>query len=172
MVSKALWTLLISIVVLVAQGSARHLGLPEAAVPQLLVVVVVSLAFSEVNAFGSVMAFVLGLLLDFSSAVLIGPWAGSFVIVFGALALLSNRLFIESGVAAMVISGLAVVATNLLYSVLGTEYPIMTWEYPQRIIGQAVVTALCAPVLLGVLSRRSRKRVGLFVGRGSPVSAV
>jgi rod shape-determining protein MreD len=172
MVSKALWTLFIGVVALAVQGSARHLGLPEAAVPQLLVVVVVSLAFSEVNAFGGVMAFVLGLLLDFSSAVLVGPWAGAFVVVFGALALLSHRLFIESGVVAMVISGFAVIAANLLFSVLGAEYPIITWEYPQRIIGQAVVTALCAPVLLSVISRRSRKSARLFVGRGSPVSAV
>ena len=172
MVSKALWTLFISVVALVAQGSARHLGLPEAAVPQFLVVVLVSLAFSEANVFGSVMAFVLGLLLDFSSAVLIGPWAGAFVVVFGVLALLSPRLFIESGVAAMIISGLAVIAANLLFSVLGAEYPIITWEYPQRIIGQAVVTAICAPALLGVISRRSRKKAGLFVGRGTPVSAV
>jgi rod shape-determining protein MreD len=172
MISKSLWILLVSIVALVAQGSARHMGLPEIAVPQVLVVVVVSLAFSEVNAFGCVMAFVLGLLLDFSSAVIIGPWAGAFVVVFGVLALLSQRLFIESGVAAMVISGLAVIAANLLFSVLGAEYPIITWEYPQRILGQAVATALFAPLLLGAISRRSRKRTGLFAGRRSAVSAV
>ena len=91
---------LLGIVCCALQGSLLHIGLPVSLVPQLVVVLVVSLAFSEVSVFGCVMTFVLGLLMDFSSAMLVGPWAGALVVVYGVLAVLSHRLFIESGVAA------------------------------------------------------------------------
>lgn len=169
---RAVSLLLIGFCALCAQGVLRHLGMPEMVLPQLIVLVVIHLSFSEVNAFGCIMAFVLGLLLDLSSAVLLGPWAGSLVVLFGALALLSQRLFIESGVAAACITFFSVVATNILFSILGPEYPVVTWEYPQKVLGQAVITSLIAPLVLGALARRARARVTSYTSRSSALTGV
>jgi rod shape-determining protein MreD len=169
---KAIWILVYAIVGLAAQGILGHLGLPDNLIPQLLVILVVSLSFAEVNAFGCVMSFVMGLLLDFSSALLIGPWAGSFVVLYCALALLSRRLFIDSGIAAVVITFTSVVVTNVLSSLFGTEYPVLTWEYPQKVLGQALVTALIAPAVLSILSRRVKRGGSSGVNRSSAMSMV
>ena len=58
--------------------------------------VLVYLAFYEVSTFGAALAFLLGLQLDVSSAKLLGPWAGSFVLVYGFLGPLSQRIFIDT----------------------------------------------------------------------------
>jgi cell shape-determining protein MreD len=118
------------------------------------------------------MTFALGLIMDFSSAMLVGPWAGALIVVYGVLAVLSHRLFIESGVAAMIITFLSVVAANVLFSLFGAEYPSMNWEYPMQVFGQAVVTSSLAPLALSLLSRRSRRRASIGVGRGTALSAV
>ena len=119
--TKACWMALYAIIALASQGMLGHLGLPSALMPQFVIVMVVALSFSEVNSFGCLMSFAIGLLLDFSSAVLIGPWAGSCVVVFCALAMLSQRLFIDSGIAAMVITFSSVVVANVLFSLFGSE---------------------------------------------------
>lgn len=170
--AKACWMMVYAVFALASQGVFGHLGLPSALIPQFLIIMVVALSFSEVNAFGCLMAFGIGLLLDFSSAMLIGPWAGSCVVVFAVLAMLSQRLFIDSGLAAMVITFSAVVAANVLFSLLGSEYPAVNWEYPQKVFGQALVTAVIAPLVLGFLVRRSRRSHNSFVGRGNALSAV
>lgn len=170
--AKACWMALYAIVALALQGMIGHLGLPSALVPQLLLIMVVALSFSEVNSFGCLMSFGIGLLLDFSSATLIGPWAGSCIVVFCVLALLSQRLFIDSGIAAMVITFSAVVVANTLFSLFGAEYPAVTWEYPRRVFGQALVTAIFAPLILSFLVRRARRSNGGLIGRGNALSAI
>jgi rod shape-determining protein MreD len=170
--AKGLLSLLYAVVAIALQGILGHLGLADRFIPQFLVVFVVYLSFAEANAFGCVMSFIVGLLLDLSSAVLVGPWAGSFVVIFCVLALLSRRLFIDSGIAAMVITFASVVCGNILFSLFGDEYPVLTWEYPQRVLGQALSTALVAPLVLSFLSRRWRRANGAYAGRGTSVSAV
>jgi rod shape-determining protein MreD len=170
--AKGLVSLLYALVAIALQGVLGHLGLADRFIPQFLVIFVVYLSFAEANTFGCIMSFVVGLLLDFSSAVLVGPWAGSFVVIFCVLALLSRRLFIDSGLAAMVITFSSVVCANILFSLFGDEYPVLTWEYPQKVLGQALSTSLVAPIILGFLSRRWRRATGTYAGRGSSVSAV
>ena len=170
--TRACWMALYAVIALASQGMLGHLGLPSALIPQLLIILVVALSFSEANAFGCFMSFSIGLLLDFSSAMLIGPWAGSCVVVFGVLAMLSQRLFIDSGIAAMVITFSSVVVATVLFSLLGSEYPALTWEYPQKVFGQALVTAAIAPIVLSFFVRRSRRNHSALTGRGSALSAV
>jgi len=170
--AKALVSLLYALLAIALQGIFGHLGLADRFIPQFLVIFVVYLSFAEANAFGCIMSFVVGLLLDFSSAVLVGPWAGSFVLVFCILALLSRRLFIDSVLAAMVITFASVACANVLFSLFGDEYPVLTWDYPQKVLGQALSTALVSPLIFGVLSRRWRRVSGAYAGRGNSVSAV
>jgi rod shape-determining protein MreD len=168
--AKGLLSLLYALVAIALQGILGHLGLADRFIPQFLVIFVVYLSFAEANAFGCAISFAVGLLLDLSSAVLVGPWAGSFVVIFCVLALLSRRLFIDSGLAAMVITFASVVCANILFSLFGDEYPVLTWEYPQKVLGQALSTALISPILLGFMSRRWRRANSAYPGRRSSVS--
>lgn len=161
------WYFMVGLVALATQATVRHFGVPEPFVPQLMALIVVSLAFSEANVFGCCMSFALGLCADLASATLVGPWAGSFVVVYGTLAMLSQRLFIESTGASIFISFISVFVIDLLYSAMGTEYPIFTWELPQRFVGQAIVTAILAPSFLSFLTKRARGRAFGLIGRGS-----
>jgi rod shape-determining protein MreD len=170
--AKGLIALLYAFIAIALQGILGHLGLADRFIPQFLVIFVVYLSFAEANSFGCVTSFVVGLLLDLCSAVLLGPWAGSFVVIFCVLSLLSRRLFIDSWLAAMVITFGSVACANVLFSLFGDEYPVLTWEYPQRVLGQALATALVAPIVLGFLSRRWRRANGAYAGRGTSVSAV
>jgi cell shape-determining protein MreD len=153
------------------QGMLLFIGLPAYLLPQLAVLLVVCLAFVEVSVLGAFIAFGLGLVLDFSSALLIiGPWAGAFVTVYACLALLSQRLFVESGVVAVVTSFLAVLIADTLYMILAYEYRPVSWDYPTEALGQALTTAVIAPLVLGFLTRRLRKKSTASLGRGGALS--
>ena len=70
--AKGLLSVLYAVVAIALQGILGHLGLADRFIPQFLVIFVVYLSFAEANAFGCVMSFIVGLLLDLSSAVLVG----------------------------------------------------------------------------------------------------
>jgi rod shape-determining protein MreD len=164
--------LLLGVLSLLIQGVLLHLGLPEYLVPQLVVLLVVFLAFYEASVAGSFLAFVLGLLLDLSSAEALGPWAGACVTVFGIFALLSQRLFIDSPLVAMVVSALAVMSVECLFLMIGVNSPEFSWFLARSVFWHSVVSALCAPVLFSLLGRRVRKMVSHSVGRSSVMSTV
>jgi rod shape-determining protein MreD len=147
------------------QGVLLHLGIPPYLLPQLLVLLIVFLSFTEMSVFGSFLAFSLGLILDFSSTILIGPWAGAMVAAYGILALLSQRLFIDSPVVAIVTTFTAVVFVNLLYMALAYEYRPAEWAYVAQALGEAFVTALMAPLVFGFLKRRFKRRSAGSYGR-------
>jgi rod shape-determining protein MreD len=140
------------------QGVLLHLGVPPYLLPQLVVLLIVYLSFTEVSVFGSFLAFALGLILDFSSAILVGPWAGAMVAVYGVLALLSQRLFIDSSIVAIVTTFGAVLFGNILYMLLAYEYRLVEWGYVGQAFGEAFVTALLAPLVFGFLKRRFKRR--------------
>jgi len=154
------------------QGVLTRVGLPSFLVPQLSLLIVVFLAFSDVSLSGCLMAFVLGLLMDLASAVLVGPWAGGYIAVYGVLAALSHRLFIESALASMFITFVSVIGASLIFLMLGTEYPHASMELALQVVGQAVATAVIAPWALSLMTRRARRRSPVGVGRGAALSAV
>jgi rod shape-determining protein MreD len=164
--------LLVGVVSLIIQGILLHCGLSEYLVPQLVMLLVVFLAFYEPTVAGSVLAFALGLLLDFASADALGPWAGACVTVFGVFALLSQRLFIDSPVVAMVVSALAVISVESLFLVIGVRSPSLSWVLAATTVSHALVTALFAPFLFASLGRYVRRIVAHAPGRSSVVSAV
>jgi cell shape-determining protein MreD len=114
----------------------------------------------------------LGLLLDLSSADALGPWAGACVAVFGVFALLSQRLFIDSPIVAMVVSALAVTSVESLFLVIGVNSPGFSWSLGAATVSHAVVTALFAPLLFAFLGRFVRRMVVHAPGRSSAMSTV
>jgi rod shape-determining protein MreD len=163
--ARALLFCFLGLVAILIQGILLRFGLPDFLLPQLVLVLVIYLGFNEISVVGAFVAFCLGLLLDFSSALLLGPWAGALVTVYGVLAVLSSRLFIESPLVAAFISFWASIAVSLIYMMLGYEYRTLVWDDLYRIVGQAVCTAVIAPILLGSLGRRLKKRSSPTLGR-------
>jgi rod shape-determining protein MreD len=168
--ARALVFCLLGLLGVLLQGVLLRFGVPDALLPQLVLMIVIYLGFNEISVLGTFVAFVLGLFLDFSSALLVGPWAGAFVTVYGVMAALSSRLFIESPVVAAFISFLASVVASVIYILLGYEYRTLAWEDLSRIVGQALCTAVLAPVVLGVMARRLKKRASPSLSRSFAAS--
>lgn len=161
-----------AIVLLSIQAVLHNVALPAWLIPQGLLICVVFLAFYEFSLAGVVMAFLLGLLLDMSSGVLLGPWAGSYVVVYALFAFLSQRLFVESAVVAMAVVSIGTVLSGTVFLLLAFEYQSVTREDVAILCGQALSSAVVAPAVFRLLTRAWR-RVGVSVpGRAGVVSAV
>ena len=66
---------------------------PNIIVPNFILIMVICLGFNLVTPGAATLAFSLGLVFDLYSGVLLGPWAGTFVLVYVILSLLSQRLY-------------------------------------------------------------------------------
>ena len=129
--------LLLGLIALLIPGTIFKTLLPQFIAPNLLVILLVYLAFYEGNALGAVVAFCLGLQLDLCSGLLIGPWGGGYVAVFCFLVLCSQRIFIESPLVVSIACGCASFLTAGLYQAM------LIFVYGEgRFAGEVVRTAL------------------------------
>jgi rod shape-determining protein MreD len=163
---------LLALALLIIQSISRHLFIPEWFVPQGLLVCAVFLAFYEFSLLGAVTAFLLGLLLDLSSGVLLGPWAGAYVVVYALFAFLSQRLFVESIMVSMSVVGLATLISGFLFISLAFEYQAVTVSDLVMLAGQAAASALITPYVFKILRWSWRRPDRVLTGRGAVVSAV
>lgn len=163
--------LLTGFVALLLQSGLVQLGLPEFILPQLMLLVVIGAAFSGSSVPGVVAAFLLGLLLDLSSAVLVGPWAGAFVTVYAGLALISQRLFIESGLVAAVVAFVASIAAGTFFALLSPQSDLAMWRHIAQIMGQAAVTAVLAPWVVAIVAKPAQRRAAAALRSSSSLSA-
>ncbi|MBX7145063.1 MAG: rod shape-determining protein MreD [Oligoflexia bacterium] len=131
---------------------------PHIVVPNLLMVMCVFLAFYETSVAGACTAFVLGLLLDMCGGIVLGPWAGSFVLVFGAVAFVSQRIFVESPVAIMVTTFVCSIVANIVYSSLAYQVSRSEFSSPEIIALEAVLNALLCPLLFALLRKLLKRR--------------
>lgn len=159
--------LLLALVGIFIQGSLLRYLLPDFAIPNLLLILVVFLGFFEISPIGAILAFLIGAFLDLSSGVLLGPSAGSYTLIFGALAALSTRLFVESGFAVAVTVFLCSIFGNLVYLLLVSQFSPSAGRSFGLLFGEAFTSALLAPVIFIFLKRiltpkreRSSNRLG------------
>lgn len=150
--------LIVGFIALLMQSALAQLGVPGALLPQLMLLVVVGAAFSGSSVRGVVSAFILGLLLDFSSALLVGPWAGAFVTVYAGLALVSQRLFLESGIVSAVVAFIAALVASTFFALLSPQSDLASWHHIVQILAQASVTAVCAPWFIALVARVGLRR--------------
>lgn len=171
---KSCTLILVAFVLVTIQGLLPHFGVADWAIPQGLVSCVIFLAFFECSIGGAIGSFALGLLLDLTSATILGPWAGAFVCVFVVVALLSQRLFVESIVVAMVATALCAILAGSLYLLLAFEYQVLSTTDVSVLAGQAIASALFTPVVFKVLGRAWNRRSVAPLSRNSNsvVSAV
>jgi rod shape-determining protein MreD len=148
---RFLFCIALALFFLILQSIAHYMGVPEWSIPQGGIVCVVFLAFYEFSLAGVVLSFLLGLLLDMSSAVLIGPWAGGYVVAYAMIAFISQRLFVESlYVAFSVVVGAALVS-GLIFTLLAFEYQAPASEDLIVLLGQSLASGIVTPLVFRFL---------------------
>jgi rod shape-determining protein MreD len=145
------------------QGTLLKQLFPMGAGPDIVLTLVVFTAFFQATLRGAFLAFILGLLVDLSSATIVGPRAGAYVFIFGFLSSLSQRLFIESSFAVAGSAFAASLVAQFVYVVIFLEFhPAQTmslWPYfSWSTLSEAVTTALLAPGVFWLMKGRWRKR--------------
>ncbi|MCB0335250.1 MAG: rod shape-determining protein MreD [Bdellovibrionales bacterium] len=122
-------------------------------VPHVLVVFLVLLGFSEHTLRGCLLVFCLGFLLDLNAGNLLGPWAGAFMVTFVLLAVLAQRIYVDSVLTLVAMVSLADFVTTTVYYGLVTFVPenfvfAGGKQSPWIMIAlQALVSGLFAPVV-------------------------
>ena len=148
---RSLLVIILGLIAIFVQGTVLRAIGPAWVVPNLLVIIVVFLGFYESSVRGATLAFLLGLELDFANGLLVGPWAGAFVVSFGILASLSQRIFVESPLAAVIATFACSIVSAVVYFTLVYEFhPAVTIIVPFS-VAEATLNALLAPVVFGVL---------------------
>ncbi|MCB0332515.1 MAG: rod shape-determining protein MreD [Bdellovibrionales bacterium] len=142
------------------QGTFFRFFLSASFVPHLLLLLTLYLAFYETSVLGVFLSFFLGLLLDLSTGLLLGPWAASFVVVYCFLSLVSDRIFVESGLAAVVISFFSTIGLHIVHFLLATNLRPALSEWGSGALIQGVMTGICAPFLFHLFRRLFHDRRG------------
>jgi len=127
--------------------------------PQLLFILVIFLSFQDSSTKGVLCSFFLGLLLDISSGMVIGPWAGAYTLSYTAVALVSQGIFADSAFAVIFSTFVAYLISGLTFVLLSFSFTGGSTSAMLGIFIEAFATALVAPLvfyLLKFLLKNSR----------------
>lgn len=171
---SAFTILLLGVLALLIPSTVFRTTLPQAVAPNLLVILLVWVAFQRATAAGALLSFLLGLELDFCSGILLGPWAGAYVAVFGLLVLCSRRIFIESAlVVFLAVFAAALVSAALYQIMLVLVYGSARLELAAALrtgVLEAAMSAAPAPLLFRLIGRGGGRAgedaIRPFGGRG------
>lgn len=148
---RSLLVVILGLIAIFMQGTVFRVIGSDWVVPNLLIIIVVFLGFYEASVRGATLAFLLGLELDFANGLLVGPWAGAFVVSFGILAGLSQRIFVESPLAAVIaVFGCSIVGHIVYFTLVYEFHPAVTIVVPFS-VAEAVLNAVLAPFVFGIL---------------------
>ncbi len=141
--------------------------LPDSSVvPNLLLTVVAYLAFHDPSLHGLLISFFLGLCLDLGSGVLVGPWAGGFVVVFIILSSMTQRIFVDSPLTAFTAVLIGSVIAQVVFVVLSMQFREFEFEWTTgvtRLTLEALFSAFCAPICFALLRKLRLIRVSRLV---------
>ncbi|MGI6681212.1 MAG: rod shape-determining protein MreD [Bdellovibrionota bacterium] len=127
--------------------------LPNAFIPNIILIFVIFLSFNETNIFGLVLSFFLGLLLDISTSTLLGPWSASFVIIYTMFAILSGRIFIDTTISLIIITAISSIICDIVYTVLIFTFLANTNNFSFDILIGSIVTAIFSPFIVYILRK-------------------
>lgn len=145
LITRTSMVLLLGLAAILIQGTVLRGIAPSLVMPNLMVILVVYLAFYQQNLLGVFTAYLLGLEFDFCSGKLIGPWAGAFVATYAAIHALSFRMFIESGFSAFFTAGIASVVANSVYLLFALDSTQLSFGMFLEILIEALLTGALAP---------------------------
>lgn len=152
-VRKFFVILMIAFVTLFIQGEVLKPLLPNMLIPNLFLIIVIYLSFYEVNVIGLIFSFILGLILDISSSVLLGPWAASFITIYTIFTTFSGRIFIDTTISLIIIAAISSIICDIIYTILiYTFLPHMENISLYMLLG-SLATAICSPILMLILKR-------------------
>lgn len=167
---RLLLILPLSLLIIFVQSTLLRAILPSFLVPNLLICTVVFLAFYCPSAFGAVLAFSIGLLVDLYGGVMLGPWAGAYVIVFLLFALFSQRIFVESKLVSSLVVAAATVMANLVFAILIAQLRSVSLHSVLPALAEALLSGVAAGPVLNLLRRVCVKRErGMSMRRSSLV---
>ena len=148
-------TFILGLVVIFLQGSLLRNILPDFLIPNLIVSIVVFLAFYENSPYGAILAFLLGIEIDLygGNPLLIGPSAGALVLLYGILASVSTRVYLESKFAVIIMSILSNVFYSFIFSLLIYEFNDAAVRYFSFSLSNSLVTGVITPFLFIILSK-------------------
>ncbi len=145
-----IWFLLI-VVGLALQGSILREVLPFGAVPNVLFMFIVFLAVRYGNILAAIGAFFLGMIIDISGAISIGPWAASSQVVFALFVILHQGLFIRSAFSVIVATTVSTLVGSLVALFLTGAGDMFSFLFIGTILAEAFLTGLCAPLVFKIL---------------------
>lgn len=150
------------------QGSVISSTLPQAILPDILVVLQVYISLKHRNVRGLFGVYLLGLLADMATGVYLGPNAAAAILIFATAGLLANRVYAERIFAMVFISFICsilksiTIASLLMYY---TNYEFVLMPFVRLVLFEAFATAFCAPIVIRIL------QIASSVGRGSSVTS-
>jgi len=148
------------------QGTLLRTFLPPIIIPNLMFILLIFLSFYAVSVSGALLVFLLGLMLDLFSGVLLGPWAASFMVVFIIISLLSQRLFVETFIASCLAVFVGSLICSLAYKTItyGLMFDGNSFVF---FLVEAFVTAVFAPFVFHGLRAVLLRRESGMAGRPS-----
>ena len=145
--------LVLGLVAVFVQSTVLKTALPPVVIPNFLVIFLVFLAFYETSLTGVLTAFLLGLEFDLHGGILLGPWAGSFVAVYCALASLSQRIFVDSLLAAFTVVLFSSFFSSFIFVVLVFNFQPVDLSLLYTASIEALLNAILAAPLLSILRK-------------------
>lgn len=117
---------------------------------------VIAIATIQPTPIGALGAFLAGLLSDIGIGLVLGPQAGAAVVVWLLIALVSNRVFVESKITLIILALVASTTFSLARLAFTLQFLPSATQSMGSIIGEAtftaVVTILVTPALRSLLS--------------------
>lgn len=151
--------LLFGLIGIFLQGAIVRLLIPGIIFPAFSITLVLYLAFFHASTAGVMLAFMLGLEYDLFSGSLLGPWAGSFVVIYAFFALLTPRMFVDSPLVSVLTGFLASLLASVVFSLIRFMAPgvitvsYLDGVYLHHVFYEAVGVAIMTPFVIAFLSR-------------------
>ena len=155
---RCILVLLLGLLAIFVQSTLLKAILPQMVIPNFLLILLVFLAFYETSLAGVITAFLLGLEFDLHGGILLGPWAGSFVAVYCALASLSQRIFVDSALAAFTVVLFSSFLSSFIFVVLVFEFQPVQLGLMYTAFIEALLNGFLAPPLMALLRKYMTRR--------------
>jgi rod shape-determining protein MreD len=158
---KVLVFIVVGMLLLSIQSALRSL-LPSLShfCPNLVLIVVVYLALYEGHPSAPFLAFFLGLVIDCSTGVVLGPWAGASVAVYLLLSSVSQGIFLDNFLSIAILAFVTSIVGVFAYAALNYKAITVNGVFLLGMFGESFTNALFAPLIFSLMERVER-RLGL-----------
>lgn len=156
---RGLALVLSGLAIVALQAALRSFFAPSLFAPNLVLPLIIFLAFYHKSSWGVFISFLIGLEYDlFASRTLLGPNAGAFAVVYGLVACFSQRLFLESFVTVALTALVSSFVSQGIYLLFVSQF-VALGTADSLLLGlslpESITTALLSPILFYLFKRIS-----------------